>query len=197
MEFFVGITGASGAPYARRLVEALLHAGHEVGVSFTESGSTVVGHELYDDLRMPRVEAIERFCQDTRLPRECVWELTDWSAPYASGSAKWDAAIICPCSMDTLASIAMGQGSNLLERSALVAQKEDRRLVLVPRETPLARIQLENMLRLSRAGAHIVPAMPAFYTRPSTLDDMVDFVVGKVLNLIGVEQHVLAEWRGQ
>jgi 4-hydroxy-3-polyprenylbenzoate decarboxylase len=197
MEFFVGITGASGAPYARRLVQALVAGGHEVGVSFTSSGSTVVGHELYGDLRMPREEAIARFCSDTGLIPDNVWGLTDWSAPYASGSAKWDAAIICPCSMDTLASVANGQAANLLQRAALVAQKEARQLVLVPRETPLAQLQLENMLRLSRAGVQLVPAMPGFYTLPQSLDDMVDFVVGKVLNLVGVEQDVLAEWRGQ
>ena len=197
MEVFVGIAGGSGAPYARGLVAALIAAGHTVGASFTESGSTVVGHELYDDLRMPRAEVIARFCDETGLAPEHVWGLTDWSAPYASGSARWDAAVICPASMDTVAAIAMGSAANLLQRAALVAQKEARQLIVVPRETPFSQIQLENLLRLSRAGVHIVPAMPAFYTRPKTIDDMVDFMVGKVLNLLGVEQTALAEWRDQ
>jgi 4-hydroxy-3-polyprenylbenzoate decarboxylase len=197
MEFFVGVTGASGAPYARRLVTCLLQGGHEVGVSFSGSGAQVVGHELYGDLRMPRDEAIARFCEDTNLPLASVWDPSDWSSPYASGSARWDAAIICPCSMDTVASLASGAGANLLQRAALVAMKEARQLVIVPRETPLGQIQLENLLRLSRAGVQIVPAMPAFYTQPQSLDDMVDFVAGKVLNLLGVDQTVLAQWRGQ
>jgi len=197
MEIFVGITGASGAPYARGLVSTLIATGHTVGASFTESGSTVVGHELYDNLRMPRAEAIARFCDETGLAPDNVWELTDWSAPYASGSAQWDAAVICPCSMDTVAALASGAAANLLQRAALVAQKEARQLVLVPRETPFSQIQLENLLRLSRAGVQIVPAMPAFYTRPTSLDDMIDFMIGKVLNLLGVEQALLAEWRDQ
>src|SRR5665647_3005026 len=148
MEIFVGITGASGAPYARGLVATLVAAGHTVGASFTESGSTVVGHELYNDLRMPRIEAIARFCDETGLAPDNVWDLTDWSSPYASGSARWDAAVICPCSMDTVASIASGAAANLLQRAALVAQKEARQLILVPRETPFSQIQLENLLRL-------------------------------------------------
>jgi len=197
MEFFVGITGASGAPYARRLVSALVGGGHTVGVSFSGSGAQVVGHELYGNLRMDRDEAIERFVTETGLDPANVWAPGDYSSPYASGSARWDAAIICPCSMDTLATIASGAGSNLLHRAAGVALKERRQLVLVPRETPLSLIQVENLERVARAGATLVPAMPAFYTMPKTLDDMIDFVVGKVLNLVGVEQTVLQEWRGQ
>ena len=197
MEFFVGITGASGAPYARRLVEALVRGGHTVGVSFSGSGAQVVGHELYGNLRMERDEAISNFVADTGLDPACVWAPGDYSSPYASGSARWDAAIICPCSMDTLATIASGAGSNLLHRAAGVALKEQRRLVLVPRETPFNLIQIENIERVARAGAVVVPAMPAFYTMPKTLEDMIDFVVGKVLNVLGVEQGLLAEWRGQ
>lgn len=197
MEFFVGITGASGAPYARRLVQALLADGHVVGVSFSGSGAQVVGHELYDDLRMDRDEAIGRFVTDTGLDPSQVWAPGDYSSPYASGSARWDAAVICPCSMDTLATIASGAGSNLLHRAAGVALKEQRKLVLVPRETPLNMIHLENLQRVARAGATVVPAMPAFYTKPTSLDDMIDFVVGKILNVLGVEQRLLAEWRGQ
>lgn len=197
MDVFVGITGASGAPYARRLVAALVHAGHTVGVSFSGSGAQVTGQELYGDLRMGRDEAIDRFCTDTKLDKACVWEPDDYSSPYASGSARWDAAVICPCSMDTLAAIASGAGSSLLHRAAGVALKEDRKLILVPRETPLSLIQIRNIERVAEAGAHVLPAMPAFYHRPTSIDELIDFVAGKVLNVLGVDQQMLAEWRDQ
>lgn len=197
MDVFVGITGASGAPYARRLVQVLRAGGHTVGISFSGSGSQVVGQELYGDLRMPREEAIARFVQDTGIDPGNVWEQRDWSSPYASGSALWDAAVICPCSMSTLASIAAGAEANLLHRAANVALKEARRLVLVPRETPLSLIQIQNLERVASAGAHVVPAMPGFYHRPTTIEELVDFVVGKVLNLIGVRQDLLEQWRDQ
>lgn len=194
MDVFVGITGASGAPYARRLVQQLLAGGHEVGACFSSAATQVSGQELYGDLRMDRSEVVDRWLADTGLPAARLWDAHDFGSPYASGSARWDAAVIVPCSMDTLATIASGAGANLLHRAASVALKEDRRLVLVPRETPLSTIHLENMLRVRRAGAHVLPAMPAFYQLPETVDDMVDFVVAKVLNLIGAEQQLLGEW---
>lgn len=194
MDVFVGITGASGAPYARRLVQALLAGGHTVGACFSSASLQVSGQELYGDLRMPHDEVRERWLAQTGLAPERLYGAHDFGSPYASGSARWDAAVIVPCSMDTLATVASGAGSNLLHRAASVALKEDRRLVLVPRETPLSTIHLENLLRVRRAGAHVLPAMPAFYQMPKTLDDMVDFVVGKVLNLLGIDQTLLAEW---
>ena len=194
MDVFVGITGASGAPYARRLVQALLAGGHTVGASFSGAATQVSGQELYGDLRMERGEVIDRWLADTGLPADRLWDPFDYGSPYASGSARWDAAVICPCSMDTLATIASGAGSNLLHRAATVALKEDRRLILVPRETPLSTIHLENLLKVRRAGAHLLPAMPAFYQLPESIDDMIDFVVGKVLNLLGMEQSLLGEW---
>lgn len=194
MDVFLGITGASGAPYARRLAQALVAGGHTVGACFSGSGTMVAGQELYGDLRMPRDAVIERWCDETGLPPRRIYELGDFGSPYASGSARWDAAVIVPCSMDTLATIASGAGSTLLHRAAGVALKEDRRLILVPRETPLSTIHLENLLRVRRAGAHILPAMPAFYQLPGSVEDMVDFVVGKVLNLLGIDQELLAEW---
>ncbi len=194
MDVFVGITGASGAPYARRLVQALLAGGHTVGACFSSASVQVSGQELYGDLRMDRGEVIDRWLADTGLPADRLWDAHDFGSPYASGSARWDAAVIVPCSMDTLATIASGAGSNLLHRAASVALKEARKLVLVPRETPLSTIHLENMLRVRRAGAHLLPAMPAFYQLPETLEDMVDFVVAKVLNLIGADQALLGEW---
>lgn len=197
MEIFVGITGASGAPYARRLVQALIADGHTVGVSFSGSGTIVTGQELYGDLHLPRQETIERFCADTGLDASSVFAEHDYGAPYASGSARWDAAVIVPCSMSTVSAIATGAENNLLQRAANVALKEGRKLVIVPRETPLGIIQLENLLRIARAGGHIVPAMPGFYHLPASLDDLIDFVAGKLLNMLGVDHAMLKEWRGQ
>ncbi|MCW2928597.1 MAG: phenylacrylic acid decarboxylase [Thermoleophilia bacterium] len=194
MDVFVGITGASGAPYARRLVQALVQGGHTVGACFSKASLQVSGQELYGDLRMDHGEVLDRWIADTGLPAERIWDAHDFGSPYASGSARWDAAVIVPCSMDTLATIASGAGSNLLHRAASVALKEDRKLVLVPRETPLSTIHLENLLRVRRAGAHVLPAMPAFYQLPETIEDMIDFVVAKVLNLIGIDQSLLGEW---
>ncbi len=194
MDVFIGVAGASGAAYARAVAAALVSAGHTVGLSFSGSGAQVVGHELYGDLRMPRDEAISRFVSESGIAPTNVWGERDYGSPYASGSARWDAAVIIPCSMSTLAQIAQGAETNLVQRAANVALKERRRLIVVPRETPLSQIQLENLLRLSRAGADIVPAMPGFYHHPQSVDDIIDFVAGKVLNLLGVEQDVLREW---
>src|SRR4051812_12744528 len=145
MDVFVGITGASGAPYARRLVQALLAGGHTVGACFSSASLQVSGQELYGDLRMPHDEVRERWLAETGLAPERLYDAHDFGSPYASGSARWDAAVIVPCSMDTLATVASGAGSNLLHRAASVALKEDRKLVLVPRETPLSTIHLENL----------------------------------------------------
>jgi 4-hydroxy-3-polyprenylbenzoate decarboxylase len=197
MDIFVGISGGSGAPYARRLVQVLAGSGHTVGVSFSGAGSQVAGQELYEDLRMPREEVIERFIEDTGIAAENVWSERDYASPYASGSAMWDAAVICPCSMATVSAIAGGAEANLIHRAANVALKEQRKLIIVPRETPLSLIQLEKLKRVARAGAHVVTPIPAFYTLPKSIDDMVDFMAGKLLNLLGVRQELLAEWRGQ
>jgi 4-hydroxy-3-polyprenylbenzoate decarboxylase len=168
--------------------------GHTVGVSFSGSGATVVGQELYGDIHLPRDEAIRRFVDDTGLDPACVWGERDYTSPYASGSARWDAAVVVPCSMGTLATIATGADAGLIHRVANVALKEARQLILVPRETPLSIIHLENLVRVAKAGGQIVPAMPGFYHRPESLDEIVDFVAGKVLNLLGVDQAILAEW---
>lgn len=195
MEVFVGIAGGSGAPYARRLVQALLAGGHTVGLSFTASATKVVGHELYGDLQMDRDTVIERFVAETGIDSGNVWGVTDYGSPYASGSARWDAAVVVPCSMSTLGALAAGIEQNLVQRAANVALKERRQLVLVPRETPLSIIQLENLVRVAKAGATVLPAMPGFYAGAQTVDDLVDFVVGKVLNSLGVEQSMLGQWR--
>jgi 4-hydroxy-3-polyprenylbenzoate decarboxylase len=175
---FLGITGASGAPYAARLLDALHATGAEVGVAASGAGIEVLATELYGD-------------------RATVVGPNDYSSPYASGSAKIDAYVICPCSMSTVGTIATGAMANLIHRAASVALKEERRLVLVPRETPLSTIHLEGLLTLRRAGATILFAAPGFYHGAESVQDLVDFVVGRCLDLIGVESTLTKRWGQQ
>src|ERR671938_1116947 len=151
MHVFLGITGASGAPYAARLLEALAGAGCEIGVTASSAGIEVLATELYGNARLSRDETLARLLEHAG-DAATVYDQRDWHAPYASGSAKVDAYVICPCSMGTLGAMAAGAMSNLIHRAASVALKEGRKLVLVPRETPLSTIHLENMLRLRQAG---------------------------------------------
>src|SRR2546423_259502 len=165
VRIFLGITGASGAPYAARLVEALAGADVELGICSSSAGIEVVATELYGNPRLSRDETLTRLLEHARGGNVTVYEPNDWKAPYASGSAKVDAYVICPCSMGTLGTIASGAMSNLIHRAASVALKEGRRLVLVPRETPLSTIHLENMLTLRQARAVVLFAAPGFYPR--------------------------------
>jgi 4-hydroxy-3-polyprenylbenzoate decarboxylase len=190
MRVFLGITGASGAPYAARLLEALHGAGAEVGVAASNAGIEVIATELYGDPSLPRDEVMTRFAGD----RATVVAPNDYSTPYASGSAKIDAYVICPCSMSTVGTIATGAMANLIHRAASVALKEERRLILVPRETPLSTIHLEGLLTLRRAGATILFAAPGFYHGADSVQDLVDFVVGRCLDLIGVENTLVKRW---
>jgi flavin prenyltransferase len=190
----LGITGASGAPYAARLLRALCDAGVDVGVCASPAAAQVIALEVFGDRAMAPEGALARFVEEHGAPEVRVWEAGDYRAPYASGSARTDAVVICPCSMATVGSIAAGVESNLIHRAAGVQLKEGRRLVLVPRESPLSTIHLENLLRVARAGANVVPAMPAFYTLPRTVEDMVDFVAGRVLDLLGVEMTLVERW---
>ena len=194
MRFFVGITGASGAPSAARVLEGLRDAGAEVGVCASSSAGEVVAYELYRDRSLDPDAAIRRLVEEHGGERATLYGERDWFSPYASGSARCDGYVVCPCSMATAGTIASSGQANLIHRAAGVALKEDRRLVLVPRETPLSVIHLEALLTLRRAGALILPAMPAFYTLPETLDDAVSFVAGKVLDLLGVEHELLRRW---
>src|SRR5665213_3229537 len=155
MRVFLGITGASGAPYARRLLQSLAAADAEVGVSVSSAAIEVLATELYNDARLSRDETLARFTEGTG-DSVTIYEPNDWKAPYASGSAKVDAYVICPCSMGTLGTIASGAMQNLIHRAASVALKEERRLILMPRETPLSAIHLRNMLTLREAGATIL-----------------------------------------
>ncbi|HET7573319.1 MAG TPA: flavin prenyltransferase UbiX [Gaiellaceae bacterium] len=193
MNVFLGITGASGAPYAARLLEALAGAGCEVGVCASSAGVEVIATELYGDASLPRVETMARFLEaGGGAVREYAPD--DWKSPYASGSAKVDAYVICPCSMGTLGTVASGAMQNLIHRAASVALKEERRLVVMPRETPLSAIHLRNMLTLREAGATILFLAPGFYHGAETVGDLVDFVVGRALDQLGLENTLVPRW---
>jgi 4-hydroxy-3-polyprenylbenzoate decarboxylase len=190
---FLGITGASGAPYAARLVEALVQADCEIGICASRAGIEVLATELYGSARLSPDETMARFLEHAG-GAATLYDQQDWRAPYASGSAKVDAYVICPCSMGTLGTLASGAMSNLIHRAASVALKEGRKLVLVPRETPLSTIHLENMLRLRQAGAVILFAAPGFYHGAETVDDLVDFIVGRCLDQLGLENALVKRW---
>ena len=193
MHVFLGITGASGAPYAARLLEALATADCEIGVCASRAGIEVLGTELYGDATLPRDETLARFLEHANGAVH-IYDPEDWNAPYASGSAKVDAYLICPCSMGTLGTIASGAMSNLIHRAASVALKEERRLVLMPRETPLSAIHLRNMLTLREAGATILFLAPGFYHGAETVENLVDFVVARALDLLGLEHELAPRW---
>ncbi len=193
MRIFLGITGASGAPYAARLVDSLAAADCEIGVCASAAGVEVLATELYGEPRLPRDEVLARFTE--RAGAEAtVFDPHDYSAPYASGSARVDGYVVCPCSMATAGTIATGGEANLVHRAAGVALKEGRKLVLVPRETPLSTIHLENLLKLRQAGAVILFAAPGFYHGAETIDDLVDFIVGRCLAQLGLEQSLVKPW---
>jgi flavin prenyltransferase len=190
---FLGITGASGAPYAARLLEALVGEGCEVGLSASSAGIEVLATELYGDPSLSREETLRRLLEHAGGTVR-VYEPDDWQAPYASGSAKVDAYVLCPCSMGTLGTIASGSMSNLIHRAASVALKEGRRLVLMPRETPLSAIHLRNMLTLREAGATILFLAPGFYHGAESVQDLVDFVVARALDQLGLENSLAQRW---
>ena len=192
MHVFLGITGASGAPYARRLLQALSAARTEIGLCLSDAGVQVCATELYGDITLSREEVTKRLTDG--LDGVAVAALRDYTTPYASGSARVDGYVVCPCSMSTAASIAAGAMANLVHRAASVALKEERKLVLVPRETPLSTIHLENLLRLRRAGATVVFAAPGFYHAPQTVDDLVNFVVARCLDQLGIDQTLVGRW---
>jgi flavin prenyltransferase len=194
MRVMLGLTGASGAPYAARVLRALVDAGAEVGVVASSAGAQVIALELFGDRSLDPTGAVERFAAEHGSDAVRIWGASDYSAPYASGSARTPAVIVCPCSMATVGTIAAGGEANLIHRAASVQLKEGRRLVVCPRETPLSSIHLENLLRLKRAGAAVVPAMPAFYHLPQSIADLVDFVAGRILDAAGVEATLFRRW---
>lgn len=194
--FVVVITGASGSVYGLRAVEQLLASGGAVTLVVTPTGAEVMAYEA--GLKLPQVAAKETVLRFLELPPDAPLRVVDNSDLFdavASGSSAVDAVLVIPASMGFVASVAAGLGSDLAERAADVALKERRPLVFVPRETPLNLIHLRNLTTLAEAGAVIVPAMPAFYQRPESLDDMVNFVVGKALDVLGVEHELFPRWR--
>ena len=193
MRVFLGVTGASGAPYAARLLQSLAAAGCEIGLCASSAGIEVLATELYRDPSLPREEVLRRFVGDA-TDQVTVYAIDDWSSPYASGSARVDAYVVCPCSMSTVGTLAAGAMANLIHRAASVALKESRRLVLVPRETPLSSIHLQGLATLNDAGAVILFAAPGFYHGAETVDDLVDFVVARCLDQIGIDNALITRW---
>lgn len=222
-DLVLAITGASGAIYAVRLLEVLLAAGRKVHLTISPSAVLVLDKELGLTVHLDRFDVSQLLPPDGELaadsalrsvrsasasnvldtssvlqdaPRGRLFyhHYTDFNAGIASGSFLTGGMVICPCSMGTLASIAGGHSENLVQRAADVHLKERRKLVVVPRETPLGSIQLENMKRLVDAGAVVLPAMPGFYHNPHTIRDLVDFVVGRVLDHLGIEHALIQRW---
>jgi len=192
----VAISGASGVQYGVRLLEQLLTHGHKVYLLVTRAAHVVISmetelswpantHELAKQLRL-------RYGADEQQLKVCGE--TEWASPIASGSAAVDAMVVCPCSMGTLSSIAVGASANLLERAADVILKERKSLILVPRETPFSDIHLENMLKLSRMNAVILAANPGFYNNPQSVEDIVDFMVARILDHLGIKQELQPKW---
>ncbi len=199
MRVFLAMTGASGAIYGGRALSALTAAGCSVGLCASDAAAQVIGHEIlgHGPEPAPSVAAtlsafVERFT--TEPDRVEIVDQRDLTSRYASGSARIDGVVVAPCSMSTLATIASGAGRNLVHRAADVALKERRRLVLVTRETPLSEIHLTNMLTVTRAGAVVMPAAPGFYNLPASIDDLVDFVVGRMLDHLGVDNTLVPRW---
>ena len=199
MRIVAAVTGASGAIYAVRFLKACLELGVRVELVVSDYGHRLLIEECGLNLK---AETIEAWLDRTYGPgRPRTGSITrhgegEMGADIASGSQRWDAMVVVPCSMKTLSGIAHGSASNLVERASDVTLKERRPLVLVPRETPLNLIQLDNLKKAAEAGAAIVPAMPAFYQHPRTLEDLADFIAGRVLALLGVEHDLFEPWKG-
>ena len=200
MEITVGITGASGAIYAQRTLQLLAASGavDTINLVLSASAATVAQVELGVNLRQPDSGKINEWlglAADSKLIRH--WQLDNLAAKPSSGSNKQEGMIIVPCSMGTLGAIASGAGTNLIHRAADVCLKEGRKLVLVPRETPYNAIHLENMLRLARAGARILPASPGFYHRPSSIGELVDHLCFRILDQFDIPHSTRSEWTGE
>ncbi len=192
----VGITGASGAQYGLRLCETLLRAGIPVYLMVSKAAQMVIALET--DWQLPsRPEAMKAaLCEAWQVEPGMlsIFGREEWTAPVASGSGHWRALVICPCSTGTLSAVAHGASDNLVERCADVALKERRPTLLVVRESPYSRVHIQNMLAATDAGAVIVPASPGFYHHPKTIDDQIDFIVARVLNLLDIPQSLIPAW---
>lgn len=194
----IGITGASGAAYAMRTMAALLERGCHLEVVISEYGRRLLRDELGDRASADRLREylVETYGQSASRGTYKLSSNRDLGATIASGSHNCEGMVIVPCSMKTLAGVANGLSRNLIERAADVMLKEQRRLVLVPRETPMSLPQLRNMVLCAEAGAMVMPAMPAFYQMPQTLDDLADFMAGKILSALGFEHQLYPAWKG-
>ncbi|WP_243372280.1 flavin prenyltransferase UbiX [Geotalea sp. SG265] len=194
--YTLAITGASGAIYGLRTVEEILKSGARVTLLISRAGFAVLKEECSLDWHGSPVEIAAQLRAHFRVGADRLdyYAEDDFLAPIASGSAAAGAMIVAPCSMGSLSRIACGNSGNLVERCADVTLKEGKPLILMPRETPLNEIHLENMLRLSRMGAAIIPAMPAFYHHPRTVGDMIDFVVGRILDRAGLQHDLFSRW---
>jgi 4-hydroxy-3-polyprenylbenzoate decarboxylase len=196
--FAVGVTGASGAVYAARTMAALLERGCHLELVFTDFGKRLLHDELGVDASVDRLfdHLAARYGEGVRAGSCAIFSNRDLGAPIASGSHGCDGMVVVPCSMKTLAGIANGLSRSLVERGADVMLKEKRPLVVVPRETPMSLPQLRNMVLCAEAGAIVMPAMPAFYQRPKTLDDLADFMAGKILGALGLPHNLYPAWNG-
>lgn len=192
----LAMTGASGAPYALRLLELLLQSGRPVYLMVSAPAQVVLATET--DLQVPgRTDEMERFFTDRFHAAQGqlqVFGRDQWMAPVASGSNAPEAMVVCPCSTGTLSAIATGASNNLIERAADVMIKEHRKLILVPRETPFSPIHLENMLTLSRIGVTILPAAPGFYHKPQRIEDLIDFIVARILDHLAIPHQLVNRW---
>jgi flavin prenyltransferase len=195
----VGVTGASGAVYAMRTIGALLELGCRLEIVFSEYGRRLLVDELGVDAKVDRLLEllVGRYGDGVRRGTFEIHSNRDLGASLASGSHRCQAMVVVPCSMKTLAGVAHGLSRNLIERAADVMLKERRRLVLVPRETPMSLPELRNMVACAEAGAMILPAMPAFYQQPKTIDDLASFIAGKILNALGFDQQLFPPWKGE
>jgi 4-hydroxy-3-polyprenylbenzoate decarboxylase len=194
------MTGASGAPYGVRLLEVLLQAGRTVHLVISPAAVEVLEQEMQRTVLLGafRLEDLLGESGRREFPGQAFYhDHRDFRAGIASGSFRTAGMAVCPCSMGTVAAIAHGMSQNLIHRAADVHLKEKRKLVLVPRETPLHVVQLRNLAACAEAGAVVLPAMPAFYTRPQSLDDMVHFIVGRICDQLGVEHHLFPRWGEQ
>jgi 4-hydroxy-3-polyprenylbenzoate decarboxylase len=194
--YTVAITGASGSPYALRVLQVLLQQGHTIYLCISGDGLKILGEESGILLKGSETDIQSAMVRqlDAREGQLRYFNEDNMYTPIASGSTHVDAMVVIPCSMKALSSIANGFASNLIERAADVTIKERRKLILVPREMPLSAIHLRNMLTLAEIGCHIVPAMPGFYHHPKQLQDIIDFVAGRVLDAMGVENTIAPRW---
>jgi 4-hydroxy-3-polyprenylbenzoate decarboxylase len=194
-DLVLALTGASGSPYGIRLLEVLLRTGRTVHLTLSPAAVEVLDHEMDRHVRLDRFALADLLGQTLEVPGQVVYhDYRDFKAGIASGSFLTAGMVICPCSMGTVGAIAHGLSQNLIHRAADVHLKERRKLILVPRETPLHLIQLRNLAACVEAGAVVLPAMPAFYTRPQSLQDAVDFVVGRICDQLGIEHRLSARW---